>query len=172
MVSIQNKKILFVSLVLALLFASIAFVESASEERIVLKNSIQKKSPPEKSSISLLKTAQAKLKQKNISINDSLLSPVQPASSPPIETECFWFDADTDKDIDQSDFGRFTACLTGQGSPISVESCRRFDSDSDNDVDSSDSAVFQTCLSGPQTLYPNFNPQIYYSTINFAYTFH
>ncbi|MHC4443436.1 MAG: sulfatase family protein [Planctomycetota bacterium] len=56
-------------------------------------------------------------------------------------------DFDGDDDIDQEDFGRFQACLSGAGLPYASE-CDEANLDGDNDVDLNDFAIFQGCMGG------------------------
>lgn len=62
-------------------------------------------------------------------------------------------DFDGDQDVDQADFGRFQACLSGAGQPISP-GCEQVDLDGDGGVDQNDLAVFYTCLTGPDVPAP------------------
>lgn len=57
-------------------------------------------------------------------------------------------DSDRDGDVDQIDFGRFQACLTGPAMPQAEPACQWARLDGDEDVDQNDFAVFQACLSG------------------------
>jgi hypothetical protein len=57
-------------------------------------------------------------------------------------------DFDLDRDVDQSDFGHFQACLTGP-SFVPDAACEDADLDLDGDVDQDDFGVFQMCHSGP-----------------------
>jgi len=72
----------------------------------------------------------------------------QRADSPPP-----WLpgDFDDDADVDQEDFGRFQACLTGWGIAQNDAACQRALLDVDDDVDQDDFALFQACLNGPGT---------------------
>jgi len=58
-------------------------------------------------------------------------------------------DLDQDGDVDQSDFGRLQACLTGPGTPQNDPACAPARLDDDQDVDRDDSAILQGCMSGP-----------------------
>jgi hypothetical protein len=60
-------------------------------------------------------------------------------------------DYDCDGDIDQSDFGIFQTCITGEGQgPTSPGLCANHaDYDGDGDVDEHDIAQFEECASGP-----------------------
>jgi len=58
-------------------------------------------------------------------------------------------DLDADLDVDQQDFGRFQACLSGAGSPQNAPACVNARLDSDEDVDAGDFGIFLRCLSGP-----------------------
>jgi hypothetical protein len=57
-------------------------------------------------------------------------------------------DFDGDGDVDQDDFGRFQACLSGPGITQNASACAGARLDDDEDVDANDFAVFQLCLSG------------------------
>lgn len=57
-------------------------------------------------------------------------------------------DLDADGDVDQSDFGRFQACLTPPGIPVTDPVCFDARLDGDVDVDIDDFAVFLTCMGG------------------------
>jgi len=61
-------------------------------------------------------------------------------------------DVDCDGDVDQVDFGRFQACLSGAGVAQNAPECDRAHLDGDIDVDQADFALFQRCLSGPDVL--------------------
>jgi hypothetical protein len=56
-------------------------------------------------------------------------------------------DLDGDGDVDQSDFGRFQACLAGSGGGYGPD-CEDADLEADGDVDQGDFAVFQGCVGG------------------------
>jgi len=58
-------------------------------------------------------------------------------------------DFDSDGDIDQSDFGRLQACLSGTDNPQTNPSCLPADIDQDDDVDQDDYVVFEQCALGP-----------------------
>jgi len=58
-------------------------------------------------------------------------------------------DLDNDGDVDQQDFGRFQACLTGPGVTQADPDCQGALLDGDNDVDTNDFGIFQACISGP-----------------------
>ncbi|GMU20846.1 MAG: hypothetical protein AMXMBFR13_09420 [Phycisphaerae bacterium] len=62
-------------------------------------------------------------------------------------------DADADGDVDQSDFGKFQACFTGDGLAHEPGLCQCFDRDNggegDGDVDEDDLTAFVNCVSGP-----------------------
>lgn len=59
-------------------------------------------------------------------------------------------DFDRDGDVDQGDFGRFQACLTGPGGVQAAPECTGALLDAiDYDVDSADLAMFLGCFSGP-----------------------
>jgi len=57
-------------------------------------------------------------------------------------------DLDADGDIDTTDVGLFTACMSGPGSPQNEPACADVRYDADLDVDQSDYGVLQKCLSG------------------------
>lgn len=57
-------------------------------------------------------------------------------------------DLDDDGDVDQEDFGRFQACMTGPGFPQTGSTCTEALMDADDDVDQADFSIFQGCLSG------------------------
>jgi len=61
-------------------------------------------------------------------------------------------DFDLDGDVDQDDFGRFQACLSGDTVPQGLPECRPAHMDGDSDVDKNDVALFLQCLSGPDVL--------------------
>ena len=58
-------------------------------------------------------------------------------------------DFDQDGDVDQADYGRFQACLTGGGRPQLDPACLAARLDVDSDVDIEDFGIFQACFSGP-----------------------
>jgi len=58
-------------------------------------------------------------------------------------------DMDGDGDVDQSDFGRFQACISGPDVPQTDPACQDATLDDDDDVDADDSDVFTLCVSGP-----------------------
>ncbi len=58
-------------------------------------------------------------------------------------------DLDVDFDVDQEDFGRFQACVSGAGIAQHASQCAGARLDSDDDVDAGDVAIFRRCLSGP-----------------------
>jgi len=58
-------------------------------------------------------------------------------------------DFDGDNDVDQTDFGRFQACLTGDGLPQDLPDCQPARLDADPDVDDNDTTLFLTHLTGP-----------------------
>lgn len=68
-------------------------------------------------------------------------------------------DSDFDGDVDQEDFGRFQACLTGHLDPYGIynpSECSLFDWDHQDDVDQDDFDHFLLCMSGPDVPYdPN-----------------
>jgi hypothetical protein len=77
------------------------------------------------------------------SLNTFLFSGDPPAPVPVIPG-----DLDSDGDVDQSDFGRFQACLSGMGIPAAAE-CLASDLNGDDAVDPIDFGVFLGCVSGP-----------------------
>jgi hypothetical protein len=58
-------------------------------------------------------------------------------------------DLDYDGDVDQDDFGRFQACLSGAGVIQTDPDCGSARLDGDEDVDGDDLVIFQRCMSGP-----------------------
>jgi hypothetical protein len=63
----------------------------------------------------------------------------------------YFGDMDEDQDVDQTDFGRFQACLTGPGPWTLTPECTCADRERDADVDTDDFTAFQACLQGPDT---------------------
>lgn len=61
-------------------------------------------------------------------------------------------DFDRDGDVDQSDFSRLQACLSGAGIEPALPQCDDARLDTDKDVDAADVAVFLACMSGPNVL--------------------
>jgi alkaline phosphatase len=59
-------------------------------------------------------------------------------------------DFDSDRDVDQEDFGRLQACLSGTG-PMAAE-CLDADLDGTGHIDQIDMGLLQRCLSGPGNL--------------------
>lgn len=57
-------------------------------------------------------------------------------------------DVDLDYDVDQSDFGEYQRCLSGEGRPTTA-GCEFADLDADGDADVDDMNVFLTCMAGP-----------------------
>lgn len=57
-------------------------------------------------------------------------------------------DMDGDRDVDQSDFGRWQLCVSGKGLAAD-RTCHCLDRDRDGDVDSDDLQAFLQCLNGP-----------------------
>ena len=57
-------------------------------------------------------------------------------------------DFDRDGDVDQSDFGRLQACLSGPGFTQDNPDCEFALLDGDDDVDADDFGLLQACLSG------------------------
>ncbi|GMU20861.1 MAG: hypothetical protein AMXMBFR13_09570 [Phycisphaerae bacterium] len=57
-------------------------------------------------------------------------------------------DLDGDLDVDMEDYGRFQACLSGQGQTQSYPECLAARLDNDADVDGDDVRLFVDCLSG------------------------
>ncbi|HPD32493.1 MAG TPA: hypothetical protein PLL20_21070 [Phycisphaerae bacterium] len=68
----------------------------------------------------------------------------EPASPIPVR-----MDFDKDGDVDQADFGRMQACLTGVGVLQMDPLCDRTLLDHDDDTDADDLGIFRDCLSGP-----------------------
>ena len=66
----------------------------------------------------------------------------------PEEKSYAWGDLDRDGDIDQSDFGRFQACLSGPGIAQPNPACTATDLDGDTDVDADDLAAIRACMGG------------------------
>lgn len=65
-------------------------------------------------------------------------------------------DFDQDGDVDQSDFGHFQSCYTGQDQGPPSAGCENAKLDTDNDVDIYDLTYFKNCMSGPSVPYdPN-----------------
>lgn len=58
-------------------------------------------------------------------------------------------DFDYDDDVDQEDYGRFQACLTGAGIIQDDPACFLAKLDNDQDVDLDDRILFVGCMSGP-----------------------
>lgn len=58
-------------------------------------------------------------------------------------------DFNVDGDVDQEDYGRFQACISGNGIPQTDPNCAPAKLDIDDDVDQSDMESFLGCLSGP-----------------------
>jgi beta propeller repeat protein len=129
--------IFFLVLLIGLLVILSTLINAQQEEKIVLGKDKKNKT--------------------YVPINSTPLDVIPAGSS---GLECFWFDSDTDGDIDQADFTSFQACISGAGVPV-AKGCYRFDSDNDDDVDSNDSINFQECLSGTDVLYADFSPQRY-----------
>jgi hypothetical protein len=61
-------------------------------------------------------------------------------------------DLDYDGDVDQSDFGLFQACYSGNGITQAEPACADALMDADVDVDQDDFAEFFNCMSGPNVL--------------------
>ena len=57
-------------------------------------------------------------------------------------------DFDLDGDVDQDDFGRFQACLSGAGFAYTGPDCEWGNLDGDVDVDQDDYQLFEGCMSG------------------------
>lgn len=57
-------------------------------------------------------------------------------------------DWDEDGDVDQSDFGHFQRCLSGDTVPQNNQQCQTAKFDADSDVDQLDFAAFRECFSG------------------------
>lgn len=58
-------------------------------------------------------------------------------------------DVDRDGDVDQEDFGRFQACLSGPDAPPADPARQIARLDDDADVDADDFAAFAACTTGP-----------------------
>ncbi len=58
-------------------------------------------------------------------------------------------DFDLDDDVDQADFGRFQACLTGPARPQYDPACRDARMDEDGDVDGADLELFMAAMTPP-----------------------
>ena len=58
-------------------------------------------------------------------------------------------DWDGDEDVDQEDFGRFQACLSGSGVPQTDPACAPALLNNDTDVDQTDMAIFLRCFTAP-----------------------
>jgi hypothetical protein len=67
-------------------------------------------------------------------------TPVGPAAVPG--------DFDSDKDVDQKDFGHLQACYSGAGTAPNDPGCDDADLDNDEDVDLDDFSILQSCMSG------------------------
>jgi uncharacterized protein (DUF362 family) len=63
----------------------------------------------------------------------------------------FDVDFDNDGDVDQEDYARMQACLTGELTPQDDPACAGARLDGDLDVDTRDILLFQQCMSGPGT---------------------
>jgi hypothetical protein len=63
-------------------------------------------------------------------------------------------DFNEDGDVDQEDFGRLQACLSGSGVPQTSPECTYAHIDPDNDVDAADLDLFVACFRGPQIAAP------------------
>jgi len=87
-----------------------------------------------------------------IEVRDNGSSP--PASNSPqsitvtVDVRSVLPDLDLDTDVDQEDFGRFQACLSGQDTPS--PSCLGADFNHDELVNQVDFTVFLGCMSGPE----------------------
>lgn len=66
-------------------------------------------------------------------------------------TRARW-DLDADGDVDQEDFGRLQACLTGPHVPPADPACLQARLDNDDDVDSADLAILLHCMNGANVL--------------------
>jgi len=58
-----------------------------------------------------------------------------------------WSDLDLDGDVDQTDFGLFQKCLSGDGLGY-VDGCENADLQEDGDVDALDFQILQSCMNG------------------------
>ena len=75
-------------------------------------------------------------------------------------------DQDRDGDIDQSDFGYFQACLSGQYVPQNDPACAWAKMDNDNDVDKYDLSLFLARLTWPGMLVVGPAPEQTGPTVN------
>jgi hypothetical protein len=57
-------------------------------------------------------------------------------------------DLDGDNDVDQSDFGRFQQCISGEGAVQDAPACAAARMDEDPDVDAEDLTLFRGCIGG------------------------
>lgn len=57
-------------------------------------------------------------------------------------------DMDRDGDVDQEDFARLQACLSGESVPQTNSTCQDAKLDADSDVDGKDLEIFRRCLGG------------------------
>lgn len=76
-------------------------------------------------------------------VSDVLFDSYALASRTPLSAADF----DADTDVDEDDFTRFVACVSGPAVPRTPE-CALQDLDADQDVDQSDFGLFQRCVSG------------------------
>lgn len=60
-------------------------------------------------------------------------------------------DFDSDRDVDQEDFGKLQRCYSGLGTHPAA-GCEQADLDGDDDVDHDDFHVFEDCMSGPNVV--------------------
>lgn len=84
-----------------------------------------------------------------VSDPDATNSPVNIFMTVVVSTPAPPGDFDGDGDVDQSDFGRFQACIKGPGIIQDDPFCAGAKLDNDVDVDQDDFGVFQGCYSGP-----------------------
>lgn len=61
-------------------------------------------------------------------------------------------DLDADWDVDQADFGKLQACLTGSFAPQVEPACQGTLLDDDNDTDQADVVLFIQCWTGPNVI--------------------
>lgn len=83
-----------------------------------------------------------------ITVSDGLARNNPQAITVTVELNALPGDLDLDGDVDQSDFGRFQACLTGAAVAQEEPSCLQARLDDDADVDANDLSIFLGCRSG------------------------
>jgi hypothetical protein len=82
-----------------------------------------------------------------ISVTDATASNSPQTIAVDLEVVAF-ADFDSDGDVDQEDFGRFQACLSGSGVSY-AQGCLAGDSNQDSAVDEFDARSFLNCMNGP-----------------------